>query len=50
MAGAGGQTTVIILSHGLVVVRLGHYKGSSDGNAAFKRSLALLLEAVPPRN
>jgi CubicO group peptidase (beta-lactamase class C family) len=50
MAGAGGQTTMIIPSHDLVVVRLGHYRGSSDGAAAFKRALALLLEAVPMRN
>lgn len=49
MAGAGGQTTMIIPSHDLVVVRLGHYKGAGAGGAAFKRSLALLLEAVPAR-
>ncbi len=47
MAGAGGQTTMIIPSHDLVVVRLGHYKGSSPGDRAFKKALALLLEAVP---
>lgn len=49
MAGAGGQTTMIIPSHDLVVVRLGHYRGNTPGAAAFKRSLALLLEAVPPK-
>lgn len=48
MAGAGGQTAMIIPSHGLVVVRLGHFKGSGPGGAAFKRALALLMEAVPP--
>jgi len=47
MAGAGGQTALIIPSHDLVVVRLGHFKGQGPGAAAFKRSLALLLEAVP---
>jgi hypothetical protein len=46
MAGAGGQTTLIIPSHQLVV-RLGHYKGNSVGSASFKRALALLMEAVP---
>lgn len=49
MAGAGGQTTMIVPSHDLVVVRLGHFKGSGPGGAAFKRALALLVEAVPPR-
>ncbi|HEX5733944.1 MAG TPA: serine hydrolase [Blastocatellia bacterium] len=47
MAGAGGQTTLIIPSHDLVVVRLGHYRGSAAGTEAFKRALALLIEAVP---
>jgi CubicO group peptidase (beta-lactamase class C family) len=49
MAGAGGQTTLIIPSHDLVVVRLGHFKGATEGAAAFRRSLALLMEAVPAR-
>jgi CubicO group peptidase (beta-lactamase class C family) len=47
MAGAGGQTTMIIPSHDLVVVRLGHYKGAAAGAAGFKQALALLMEAVP---
>jgi len=49
MAGAGGQTTLIIPSHDLVVVRLGHYKGSTPGAADFNKALALLMEAVPQR-
>ncbi len=49
MAGAGGQTTLIIPSHDLVVVRLGHYKGSTPGGKSFRRALALLMEAVPAR-
>ena len=49
MSGAGGQTTLIIPSHDLVVVRLGHFKGSAPGDEAFKRALALLMETVPKR-
>ena len=47
MAGAGNQKTFIIPSHDLVVVRLGHYKGASPGDAGLKNALALLMEAVP---
>jgi len=47
MAGAGGQTTLIIPSHDLVVVRIGHYKGSAAGSTGFEKALALLMEAVP---
>ncbi|HMC55704.1 MAG TPA: serine hydrolase [Gemmatimonadaceae bacterium] len=47
MSGAGGQTTLIIPSHSLVVVRLGHYKGSETGEAGFTRALELLMQAVP---
>jgi CubicO group peptidase (beta-lactamase class C family) len=47
MAGAGGQSTIIIPSHDLVVVRLGHYKGASPGDEALGRALGLLMEAVP---
>jgi CubicO group peptidase (beta-lactamase class C family) len=48
MSGAGGQKTMIIPSHDLVVVRLGHFKGADEGTKSFKKSLALLMEAVPP--
>jgi CubicO group peptidase (beta-lactamase class C family) len=47
MSGAGSQQTMIIPSHDLVVVRLGHFKGASEGNKSFKKALALLMEAVP---
>jgi CubicO group peptidase (beta-lactamase class C family) len=49
MSGAGGQKTMIIPTHDLVVVRLGHFKGADAGLKSFKKSLALLMEAVPSR-
>ena len=49
MAGAGGQTTLVIPSHDLVVVRQGHYKGGAAGGKALARALTLLLPAVPKR-
>jgi len=47
MAGAGGQTVLIIPSHSLVVVRIGHYKGEKPGGEAFRKALTLLMAAVP---
>ena len=47
MAGAGGQTTLVIPSHDMVVARLGHYSGSGPGAQALRRALELLMEAVP---
>ena len=47
MSGAGGQKTMIIPSHDLVVVRLGHFKGADEGVKSFNKTLALLMEAVP---
>lgn len=49
MSGAGGQTTLIIPSHDLVVVRQGHYRGAGPGRQGLNDALALLMEAVPPR-
>jgi CubicO group peptidase (beta-lactamase class C family) len=50
MSGAGGQTTLIIPSHDLVVVRLGHYRGDAAGALAFRNALQLLMDAVPRQN
>ena len=47
MAGAGNQKTIIIPSHDLVVVRLGHYKGGGPGDVGLSNALALLMGAVP---
>ena len=47
MRGAGGQSTTIIPSHGLVIVRQGKYKGSREGGRALRRAMELLMEAVP---
>jgi CubicO group peptidase (beta-lactamase class C family) len=47
MSGAGGQTVLIVPTHDLVVVRIGHYKGERPGSEAFKKALAILMEAVP---
>lgn len=49
MAGAGGQTTLIIPSHDLVVVRLGHYRGAAAGDLSLRKALALLMQAVPSK-
>ena len=49
MAGAGGQSTIIVPEYEMVVARLGLYQGSFDGHAnnALQNALALLVEAIP---
>lgn len=49
MAGAGGQYTIIIPSHDLVVARLGRYAGARPGGDSLRRALSLLMEAVPSK-
>jgi CubicO group peptidase (beta-lactamase class C family) len=46
--GAGGQRTIIIPSHDLVVVRMGHHRGDRAGMKALRASLAELMLAVKP--
>ena len=48
MSGAGGQSTTIIPTHGLVVVRIGKYTGARAGGRALRSAFELLMEAVPP--
>ena len=50
MAGAGGQFTLIIPSHDLVVARLGHFSGVTVASQSLSAALALLLQAVPEGN
>ena len=47
MSGAGGQATLIIPSHDLVIVRLGHYKGSEASETSLNNAVRILLQAVP---
>jgi CubicO group peptidase (beta-lactamase class C family) len=48
MRGAGGQSTTIIPTHDLVVVRIGKYTGAGAGGRALDAAFELLLQAVPP--
>jgi CubicO group peptidase (beta-lactamase class C family) len=47
MSGVGGQTVLIIPSHDLVIVRLGHYKGAGPGGRALRAAVSMLLSALP---
>jgi CubicO group peptidase (beta-lactamase class C family) len=46
MAGAGGQNTWIVPSHDLVIVRMGHFRGSGVSRRATNRAFTLLLDAI----
>jgi hypothetical protein len=42
------RANMIIASHDLVVVRLGHFKRANEGDKSLKKALGLLMETVPP--
>ncbi len=48
MRGAGGQSTTMIPSHEMVIVRIGKYRGAGPGARGLRRAMELLMEAVPP--
>jgi CubicO group peptidase (beta-lactamase class C family) len=48
MSGVGGQTVLIIPSHQLAIVRLGHYKGVTAGSLALRKAIGMLMGAIPP--
>jgi CubicO group peptidase (beta-lactamase class C family) len=48
MSGVGGQQVLIIPSHQLAVVRLGHYKGVQAAGRATRRAVGMLVDAVQP--
>ncbi|MEO8008874.1 MAG: serine hydrolase, partial [Betaproteobacteria bacterium] len=47
MAGAGGQVVLIIPSHQLAIVRIGHYKGEMAAGRALRKAVAMIVDAVP---
>jgi len=47
--GAGGQETYVVPSRELVMVRMGHFPGSSPGIAALRVAQSILMRAIPER-
>jgi CubicO group peptidase (beta-lactamase class C family) len=48
MLGAGGQSAWMVPSHGLVIVRIGKYRGADAGEAALRKGTITLMKAVKP--
>jgi CubicO group peptidase (beta-lactamase class C family) len=49
MSGAGGQWTIIVPSHDLVIVRMGHRLGAVAGEEALNQALETLVETIPAK-
>jgi CubicO group peptidase (beta-lactamase class C family) len=47
-AGAGGQNTWIVPSHDLVIVRMGHMRGSAAARQPTNTALGMIIEAATP--
>jgi len=45
--GAGGQCAIVIPTHDLVVVRMGHYRGDRAGMRTLNLALAELIAGTP---
>ena len=50
MLGAGGQLVMIVPSHDLVIVRIGHSKGEPMAGRTIQKALSILMQAVPASN
>jgi CubicO group peptidase (beta-lactamase class C family) len=48
MLGAGGQSAWMVPSHGLVIVRIGKYRGETAGDEALRKGTTTLMKAVKP--
>lgn len=46
MAGAGGQRTIIVPSMDLVIVRMGHFRGSAQSVDALNKACELIVNAI----
>jgi len=46
MAGHGGQHVIIVPSHDLVIVRMGHQRGGKPGTEALNEALPQILAAL----
>lgn len=46
--GAGGQSAWIVPTHGLVIVRIGKYRGDRAGTEPLRKGMATLMKAVKP--